>query len=442
MYFSFLSIAEKTKIFFKNYKKMLKKNTYCYKINIYVHLYYKTERRDNMSIKKIGIMTGGGDCPGLNAVVKAVVQTAINKYGMECVGIKNGYRGLFLGAKQMIPLTLDTVDEIIGEGGTILYNSNKDNLFKYPRRDKNGLVKGADGKPIYDDLSGVAVKNLKDNNIDALVIVGGDGTLTSGRDYSRLGVKVMGVPKTIDNDLNATDTTFGFDTALNRNVDAIENLKTTGRAHHRVMVLEVMGRDAGHIALNTGIAAGVDAIIIPEIKYDINKIADRVKKALHSEKQFSIVVVAEGAPTPSGDMAIGTTTEFAPDGVKYKGIGDTIAKALEAIINSDRDDNGYAISETIMDVECRASALSHIQRGGKTSAFDRILCSRYGSYAVDALVAGKDKHMVALKDNELTTVPLEEVIPSSDMHSNFKPVDPKGELVNLAKTLGISFGDE
>ena len=395
-----------------------------------------------MAIKKIGILTGGGDCPGLNAVIKAVVETAINKYGMECVGIKNGYRGLFLGESQMVPLTLDSVDEIIGQGGTILYNSNKDNLFKYPRRDQNGLVKGADGKPIYDDFSGVAVENLKKNGIEALVIVGGDGTLTSGRDYSELGVKVIGVPKTIDNDLNATDTTFGFDTALNRNVAAIESLLTTGRSHHRVMVLEVMGRDAGHIALNSGIAGGADAIIIPEIKYDIHKIAARVKKALLSEKQYSIVVVAEGAPTPTGDMAVGITTEFAPDGVKYKGIGDTIASAIEAILNSQRDENGYAISETIMDVEARAAALSHIQRGGSTSAFDRILCTRYGSYAVDALVDGKDHHMVALKNNELTTVPLTEVIPSNDIHGNFRPVDPDGELVRLAKTIGISFGDE
>lgn len=179
--------------------------------------------------------------------------------------------------------------------------------------------------------------------------------------------------------------------------------------------------------------AGADAVIIPEIHYDINKIADKVRWALLSEKQFSIVVVAEGARTPSGNLAVNIETEYSPDGVKYKGVGDAVAKELERILNETRDENGYAISETIMDVEARAAALSHIQRGGQSSAFDRILCTRYGSFAVDALVAGDTAHMVALRGGQLTTVPLEEVIPSSSMQSNFRPVDPKGELVTLAK---------
>ncbi|MDP4133724.1 MAG: ATP-dependent 6-phosphofructokinase [Bacillota bacterium] len=392
-------------------------------------------------IKKLGIMTGGGDCSGLNAVIRAVVTTAINKYGMECVGIQNCYRGLYLGESQMVPLTLDNVDEIIGDGGTILYNSNKDNLFKYPRRDKNGIVKGANGKPLYDNVSGVAVENVKKAGIDALVIIGGDGTLTSGRDYSRMGIKVMGVPKTIDNDLNSTDQTFGFDTAVNRNVDAVDCLKTTGKSHHRVMVLEVMGREAGHLALHTGIAGGADAIIIPEIPYDIVKIKDRVKKALLSKKQYSLVVVAEGAPSPEGKSVISIVQDTSPDGVKLGGIGGIISKALEAMLNSERDENGYAISDTIMDVECRSSALSHVQRGGDTSAADRVLCTRYGSAAVNLLVEGYDKHMVALRNNEMVPVPLEEVIPSSNMSSNFKPVDPNGSLVKMAKTMGICFGD-
>ncbi len=390
-------------------------------------------------IKKIGILTGGGDCPGLNAVIRAATETAINKYGMEVVGIQNGYRGLFLGKSQMIPLTCDSVSEIIGDGGTILFNSNKDNLFKYPRRDKNGLIRDEEGNIIYDDLSAVAVENLKKENIDALVIVGGDGTLTSGRDYSKLGVKIIGVPKTIDNDLNATEVTFGFDTAINRCVDAIECLKTTGKAHHRAMVLEVMGRDAGHIALSTGIAAGADVVLIPEINYDINKVAEKVKQAMRSSRQYAIVVVAEGILAPDGEKT-GKTTDFAPDGIKYKGAGDAVAHAVENIINSSRDENGYAISETIMDMEARATVIGHISRGGNPTAGDRILCTRYGSYAIDALVEGKDKHMVALKHNKLTTVPLTEVIPSNDMNSNFRPVDVDGELVNLAKTMGICLG--
>lgn len=392
-------------------------------------------------IKKIGIMTGGGDCCGLNAVIRAVVCTAVNKYGLECVGIKNCYRGLYLGESQMISLTTDKVDEIIGDGGTILYNSNKDNLFKYPRRDKNGIIKGEDGKPIYDDVSHIAVENIKKAGIDALIIIGGDGTLTSGRDYSRMGVKVMGIPKTIDNDLNTTDQTFGFDTAINRNIEAINCLKTTARSHHRVIFFETMGRNAGHLALYAGIAGGADAIIIPEIPYDLEKIKERVKKALLSKKKYSLVVVAEGAPAPDGSKVTSIKQDFSPDGVKLGGIGKLLAKTVENMLNSERDDNGYAISEDILDVECRACALGHVQRGGDTSASDIVLCTRYGSSAVDLLMAGNYKHMVALRENEMVPVPLEIVIPSNDIDKNFKPVDPNGELVKIAKNMGISFGD-
>jgi len=394
-----------------------------------------------MAIKKIGILTGGGDCPGLNAVIAAAVKTAVNKYGLEVVGIKNGYRGLFLGESQVIELKADTVSDIIDEGGTILYNSNKDNLFKYPRRDKNGIIKGEDGKPIYDDLSHVAVDNLNRMGIDALIIIGGDGTLTSGRDFARLGVPVMGVPKTIDNDLNSTDRTFGFDTAVCRCVEAATSINTTGIAHHRVMVMEVMGREAGHIALQSGIASGADVILIPEIPYDINIVAQKAKEALKSDRQYCLIVVAEGISSPAGGKS-GVATDLSPDGFKFKGAGESIASAVQEIINSDRDENGYAISETIMDIEARCSVLGHVQRGGSPTAYDRILCSRYGKKAVEALMEGKKSHMVALKGSSLTTVSLEEVIPSDDMHSNFRPVDVNGELVELARTMGICFGDK
>lgn len=392
-------------------------------------------------IKKIAIMTGGGDAPGLNAVVRAATLTAINKYGLEVVGIKNGYRGLFLGESQMIPLTEDNVAEIIGKGGTVLYNSNKDNLFKYPKRNKNGFVRDENGNIVYENHAQTAVDNLKKTGIDAIVIVGGDGTLTSGRDYSRMGVRVIGVPKTIDNDLNSTDVTFGFDTAINRCIDALECLRTTGEAHHRIMILEVMGRSAGHLALHSGIAGAADVILIPEIPYDINIVAKKVKEVLQSERQYAMVVVSEGVKAPDGKMS-GTATDLSPDGFKFKGVGDSIATALQTIINSDRDENGYAISETLIDVEARAVTLSHIARGGSPSATDRVLCTRYGSYAIDALMSGKDKHMVSLREGKLTTVTLEEVIPANDMNSNFRPVKPEDELVNIARTIGISFGDK
>lgn len=394
-----------------------------------------------MSIKKIGILTGGGDCPGLNAVIAAAVKTAVNKYGLEVVGIKNGYRGLYLGKSQIVPLNADTVGDIIGEGGTILYNSNKDNLFKYPRRDKSGIIKDEDGKPIYDNLSHIAVENLKKEGIDALIIIGGDGTLTSGRDFARLGVPVVGVPKTIDNDLNSTDTTFGFDTAVNRCVDASNSINTTGIAHHRVMVMEVMGREAGHIALHAGIASAADVILIPEIPYDISVVAQKAKQALSSDRQYCLMVVAEGISSPTGGKT-GVSTDLSPDGFKFKGAGDSVAAAVQEIINNNRDDDGYAISETIMDVEARCTVVGHVQRGGSPTGFDRVLCSRYGKKAVEALMEGKKGDMVALKGGTLTTVSLEEVIPSDDMHSNFRPVDVNGELVELARTMGICFGDK
>ena len=394
-----------------------------------------------MSIKKIGILTGGGDCPGLNAVIAAAVKTAVNKYGLEVVGIKNGYRGLYLGKSQIVPLNADTVGDIIGEGGTILYNSNKDNLFKYPRRDKSGIIKDEDGKPIYDNLSHIAVENLKKEGIDALSIIGGDGTLTSGRDFARLGVPVVGVPKTIDNDLNSTDTTFGFDTAVNRCVDASNSINTTGIAHHRVMVMEVMGREAGHIALHAGIASAADVILIPEIPYDISVVAQKAKQALSSDRQYCLMVVAEGISSPTGGKT-GVSTDLSPDGFKFKGAGDSVAAAVQEIINNNRDDDGYAISETIMDVEARCTVVGHVQRGGSPTGFDRVLCSRYGKKAVEALMEGKKGDMVALKGGTLTTVSLEEVIPSDDMHSNFRPVDVNGELVELARTMGICFGDK
>ena len=392
-------------------------------------------------IKKIGILTGGGDCPGLNAVIAAVIKTAVTKYGLEVVGIKNGYRGLYLGESQLVPLDAFEVSNIIARGGTILYNSNKDNLFKYPRRDKNGIIKGEDGKAVCDNLSHVAVENLKKAGIDALVIIGGDGTLTSGRDYARLGVPVIGVPKTIDNDLNSTDKTFGFDTAVSRCVEAVKCINTTGLSHHRVMILEVMGREAGHIALHTGIASAADVVLIPEIPYDIDIVAAKAKEALKSHRQYCFMVVAEGVSLPTGGKT-GVATDLSPDGFKFKGAGDAVANAVQTILNNDRDENGYAISETIMDVEARCTVLGHVQRGGTPSAYDRILCSRYGKKAVEALMEGKKADMVALKGNHLVTVPLEEVIPTDDMHSNFRPVDVNGELVELARTLGISFGDK
>jgi len=363
-------------------------------------------------IKKIGVMTGGGDCPGLNPVIRAVTKTAILKYGLEVVGIKHGYRGLYLGGDEFVNLTLDSVTGIIQKGGTILYSSNKDNLFDYTYEDENGNV-------CRGDVSDVGVKNLKDAGIDALIVIGGDGTLTSGRDFSRKGVKVIGVPKTIDNDLAATETTFGFDTAVATAAESIDKLRTTAESHSRIIVVEAMGRYAGFLALSSGIAGGADAILIPEIEYDINKVADQIKANCARGKNFAIVVVAEGAKPKGGEVMISKVVENSPDPIRLGGIGNHVADQLEDLVG----------------LEARATILGHVQRGGTPTANDRILSTRYGVAAVELLMEGKFGNMVALKGNDISYESLENVIGKN------KAVDPNGELVKIAKAMDISFGD-
>ena len=363
-------------------------------------------------IKKIGIMTGGGDCPGLNPVIRAVTKTAILKYGLEVVGIKHGYRGLYLGGNEFVNLTLDSVTGIIQKGGTILYSSNKDNLFDYTYEDENGNV-------CRGDVSDVGVKNLKDAGIDALIVIGGDGTLTSGRDFSRKGVKVIGVPKTIDNDLAATETTFGFDTAVFTAAESIDRLRTTAESHSRIIVVEAMGRYAGFLALASGIAGGADAILIPEIEYDINKVADQIKSNCARGKNFAIVVVAEGAKPKGGEVMVSKVVENSPDPIRLGGIGNHVADQLEDLVG----------------LEARATILGHVQRGGTPTANDRILSTRYGVAAVELLMEGKFGNMVALKGNDISYESLENVIGKN------KAVDPNGELVKIAKAMAISFGD-
>ncbi len=364
-------------------------------------------------IKKIGVMTAGGDCPGLNAVIRAVTKTAIQKYGLEVVGIKHGYRGLFLGEQEFVDLTLDKVSGIISKGGTILYSSNKDNLFDYTYTDENGV------EHQHVDMSDVGVENLKKAGIDAMVIIGGDGTLTSGRDFARKGVKVIGVPKTIDNDLAATDTTFGFDTAVATATESIDRLRTTAESHSRVIVVEVMGRYAGFIGIASAIAGGCDACLIPEVPYDINKVADVIKENRARGKNFGLVVVAEGAKPKDGEVVVSKVVEDSPDPIRLGGIGNVVADQLEKLVG----------------LECRATILGHVQRGGTTTANDRILSTRYGTYAVDLLMEGKFGNMVALKGAELGYESLENVIGAN------KAVEEEGYWLKTARNVGICMGD-
>ena len=260
---------------------------------------------------------------------------------------------------------------------------------------------------------------MKKAGIDALVVIGGDGTLTSARDFSRKGVKVIGVPKTIDNDLAATDVTFGFNTAIDVATEALDRLHTTAESHHRIMVCEVMGRNAGWIALHSGIAGSADVILIPEIPYDLNKIAEKIKERQDAGRPFSIIVVAEGAMPMDGEVVVSKIVKDSPDPIRLGGIGNKLANDLEQIIQ------GH---------EIRATILGHVQRGGNTSTYDRILSTRYGVAAAELINDGKFGNMVCLKGNDISYVPLEDVIGKD------KNVDPEGELVTIAKKIGISFG--
>lgn len=364
-------------------------------------------------IKRIGIMTGGGDCPGLNAVIRAVTKTAIMKYGLEVVGIKHGYRGLFLGGDEFVPLTLPDVSGIISRGGTMLYSSNKDNLFDYTYTDEEGVTHA------HVDMSDRGVENLNKAGIDALIVIGGDGTLTSGRDFSRKGVKVIGVPKTIDNDLASTDTTFGFDTAVATATESIDKLRTTAESHSRISVVEVMGRYAGFIGIASAIAGGCDAALIPEVPYDINKVAEAIKANRARGKNFAIVVVSEGAKPLGGDVVVSKVVENSPDPLRLGGIGEIVASQLEGLVG----------------LEARATILGHVQRGGTPTANDRILSTRYGSYAVELLMQGKFGNMVILDGNELSYDSLENVIGKN------KAVEETSFWIKAARSINMCLGD-
>jgi len=371
-----------------------------------------------MKKKKIALLTGGGDAPGLNAVIYSIVRACKNTMDCELIGYKFGYRGLY--NNDFMPLTLETTSGILHKGGTILYNSNKDNLFDYTVVENGVTVKK--------DVSDVAVENMKKEGVDVLVVLGGDGTLTSARDFAKKGVNVIGVPKTIDNDLGATETTFGFDTAVNIVVENLGRLHTTAESHHRVLVVEVMGRSAGWIALHSGIAGSADVILIPEIPYSMEGVAKKIKERNARGKQFSIVIATEGAKEKGGSALVSRVVEDSPDAQRFGGIAEYVANSLEKLVDN----------------EVRHCVLGHIQRGGETSAADRLLSARYGVHAAQLIKEGKFGNMVALKNGNMEHIPLNKVIAEdvSVSVSGDKLVDPSGELVRVAKSLGISFADE
>jgi 6-phosphofructokinase 1 len=358
-------------------------------------------------MKKVAILTAGGDCPGLNTVIRAITRTAIKQYGLEVMGILDGYRGLV--EDRTVNLTLRSVEDILDRGGTILGSSNKDNPFAF--------LEKKDSEPV--DMSQQCIAQLRAHGVDCLFTIGGDGTLTSARDFSRMGFPVIGIPKTIDNDLNATDQTFGFNTAVTTATEAMDKLRTTAEAHHRIAVVEIMGRYAGWLTLESGIAGGASVILIPEIPYDFDKVCEAVKKNTKNGKNYTIVAVSEGSKPIGGEVVIRKLVTNSPDAVRLGGIANKLAEELEERLG----------------IEARATVLGHIQRGGQTSPFDRVLSTKYGVEAVELAMRGQFGRMVAMIDGKISSSTLEDAV------GKLKTVPVDHELIKVARMIGVSFGD-
>jgi len=359
--------------------------------------------------KRIGILTGGGDCPGLNAVIRGVVKGATLQHNWDVIGIQDGFDGLFHPEK-CLQLTTDSVRGILPRGGTILGTSNRGNPFSFPV-EQNGVT-------TLVDRSGQVLDNIRQLGLDALIVVGGEGSLKIALELIRQGVPVVGIPKTIDNDLQETDVTFGYNTALETATDALDKLHSTAESHHRVMVLEVMGRYAGWIALESGIAGGADVILIPEIPYSPAKICQAIDLRRQRGGRFSIIVAAEGAYPESGTRVVKQGADASHQFERLGGIGDYVAQQVNACL----------------DMETRVTVLGHLQRGGSPTTFDRCLGSRFGIKALELIENGAFGQMVCLRGRAIESVSIERAV-----HS-LKLVDPNGDMVKSAEALGIMVG--
>ncbi len=358
---------------------------------------------------RLGISTGGGDAPGLNAVIRAVVLTAKAR-NWEVLGIKRGFAGL-LGDDDVVSLTRESVRGIGHMGGTILRTTNRGNPFHYPRQRPDGTFEEIDRS---DEL----ITNARQLGIEAIITIGGDGSLAIADKLASKVMRMVGVPKTIDNDVAGTITTFGFDTAVNTALEAIDKLHTTAESHDRVIVIEVMGRHAGFIALHAGLAGSADVILIPEIPYDISRVVDKILARDKAGRLFSIVVVAEGA-VPKGGFEATLGPSLPGQDRRVGGIAGRMAYELQKLTGK----------------ETRSLVLGHLQRGGQPTGYDRLLATRFGGAAVRAVEDQKWGHMVALQSPHIVTIPIKDVL------NETKRVDPSHDVVRTARETGISFGD-
>ncbi len=359
---------------------------------------------------KIAILTGGGDCPGINAVIRAVAKKAMLEYGMEVIGIKDGYEGIIHNYYRQF--SFDDVSGILTLGGTILGTSNTANPYRYPSK------KGNSGTE-FNNVSQTALTNIAGLGIDCLVCIGGDGTLSIANSLFIDGVPVIGVPKTIDNDIQGTDITFGFNSAVTIATEGVDRLHTTAQSHHRVMIVELMGRNAGWITLQTGVASGCEVILIPEIPYDIAKVVEKVKDRNSQGKRFSIIVVAEGARQMGGDVVVQRVIKESTDPIRLGGIGFVLGREIEELSG----------------IETRTVVMGHLQRSGVPTPFDRVLATRLGCRAVDMIMNNRFGYMVGVIGDSLKEVSLGEVAKGQ---RNIPLDEP---LIRDARSVGTCFGD-
>lgn len=363
------------------------------------------------SIRRIGILTGGGDCPGLNAVIRAVAKTAMLQYGLEVWGIADGYLGLI--ENRMYPLSNDDVSNILTRGGTILGTSNKADPAHYAvGRDEQGNL-------IFEDVTPRVLRHARERQLDVIICIGGDGTMSGAAGLAKHGLRMVGVPKTIDNDLMGTEITFGFQTAVSIATDALDRIHTTASSHHRVMLVELMGRNAGWLTLHAGVASGADVILIPEIPYDLAVIGEYCLKRTRHGKSFTIIAVSEGARPRGGAQVIQRVVKESPDPIRLGGVSQVLAEQIE---------REYGL-------ECRATILGHVQRGGTPVADDRVLATLFGHRALELALEGRFNELVVMQNGRITSIPLQVAAGKQRL------VPLNHPLIQAGRGVGTSFGD-
>jgi len=363
------------------------------------------------SLRRIGVLTGGGDCPGLNAVIRSVTKSAIFQHGLEVWGIEDGFLGLI--RNRMHKLKPEDVSNILTRGGTILGTSNKADPSNF------AVGKDDEGKPIFDDVTPRVLEHITERQLDGIVCIGGDGTMSGAANLVEHGVRCVGVPKTIDNDLMHTHITFGFDTAVGIATEALDRIHTTASSHHRVMLVEMMGRNAGWLTLHAGVASGADVILIPEIPYDVSKVAEYCLERSRHGKAFTIVAISEGAKPLGGDVVVDRVVYDSPDQIRLGGVSEVLCEQLSAATH----------------LESRATILGHTQRGGTPSPYDRVLATRFGHEALRLVVDGEWNNVVVVQNGSVTHVPIGSVAGQQRL----VPVDDP--LIEAARAVGTCFGD-